>query len=140
MVICFLLVILYDVTSIFQEQRDSFMEPMFRRMAGMESDFCSLYNQISSQTNQTNVDPKVLENFVFDTIDSGEALTEFDERLKNDDQYKNTFVAWVRRYINNPINTKRMSKLLKALFTPKFLCLLTWSGRGKRAMYILSIY
>ncbi|XP_040174055.1 uncharacterized protein LOC120906435 isoform X2 [Anopheles arabiensis] len=129
-----------EVTSVLQEQRDSFMEPMFRRMAGMEATFASLYNQISSQTNQTNVDPKVLENFEFDTIDSGEALTELDERLKNDDQYKNTFVAWVQRYINVPISTKRMSKLLKALFTPKFLCLLTWSGRGKRAMYTLSNY
>nr|XP_049462169.1 uncharacterized protein LOC125906605 isoform X1 [Anopheles coluzzii] len=129
-----------EVTSVFQEQRDSFMEPMFRRMAGMEATFASLYNQISSQTNQTNVDPKVLENFEFDTIDSGEALTELDERLKNDDQYKTTFVAWVQRYINVPISTKRMSKLLKALFTPKFLCLLTWSGRGKRAMYTLSNY
>ncbi|XP_061502722.1 uncharacterized protein LOC133391584 [Anopheles gambiae] len=129
-----------EVTSVFQEQRDSFMEPMFRRMAGMEATFASLYNQISSQTNQTNVDPKVLENFEFDTIDSGEALTELDERLKNDDQYKNTFVSWVQRYINVPISTKRMSKLLKALFTPKFLCLLTWSGRGKRAMYTLSNY
>nr|XP_049467038.1 uncharacterized protein LOC120961262 [Anopheles coluzzii] len=77
-----------EVTSVFQEQRDSFMEPMFRRMAGMEATFASLYNQISSQTNQTNVDPKVLENFEFDTIDSGEALTELDERLKNDDHTK----------------------------------------------------
>uniref|UniRef100_A0ABK8G7J5 Uncharacterized protein n=1 Tax=Anopheles gambiae TaxID=7165 RepID=A0ABK8G7J5_ANOGA len=78
-----------EVTSVFQEQRDSFMEPMFRRMAGMEATFASLYNQISSQTNQTNVDPKVLENFEFDTIDSGEALTELDERLKNDPNSQN---------------------------------------------------
>ncbi|XP_058130671.1 uncharacterized protein LOC131272825 isoform X1 [Anopheles coustani] len=106
------------------------IKPLLSRLTTIEASIGSVFKAVVTPPTGSNQ----LEAFEFVQIDSAQGIEEFNQQLGENEEFFKDVLNWLQAHILVADSRKRMSKALKALFTPEVMCCISWTGRGTKGV------
>ncbi|KFB47187.1 AGAP005307-PA-like protein [Anopheles sinensis] len=104
------------------------LKPILSRLTTIEASIGSVFKAVVTPP----MGSSQLEAFEFVQIDSAPGIEEFNQQLAENEEFFKDVLNWLQAHILVTDSRKRMSKALKALFTPEAMCCISWTGRGTK--------